>query len=130
MISEFLLQEKHSLIKEKIKYIKYCRLTGREKWFLELINGMEMFYFKDRRSSIYFKKNNMILFECKFNMGILRINNKFIKDYETFNEYKPYIIEMFYQNISLPKRNTSPNEYDKVLYVSLISDESIFGITL
>lgn len=118
-------------IRDKIKLIKYHRLSEGERWILNLFDGMEMFYVKERRSSIFFKKNNMILFECQFNLGMLRINSKFINiSNKTFSEYEPYIIEMFYNNVTLPKRNILPNNYDKVFFVSVINDESFFGVTL
>lgn len=116
-------------IKEKIRRIKYSRLHDEEKWFLDFIDGMKPIYSKERRNSIYFIKNKDILFEGNFEIGILRINGKIIKGDINFMNYKRYIIDMFYKYVPIEEKYRI-GVYNKLQSLSIIMDESIFGIKI
>ena len=76
MKSENLSQEKPSFtIKEKIKLIKYLRLKPEERFILEMIDGIEIHEQQTYQHFIFWKKDNIVLFEQDFENGYLRVNN-------------------------------------------------------
>jgi len=59
---------------EKIKKIKYSRLKEEERFFLEMIDGIESFTSDNYTQSVFWKKNDKILLEQDFENKWLRVN--------------------------------------------------------
>ena len=71
------------MIKDKIRKIKYSRLSDIDKYFLELIKDVKRI--KEDDNKYYWVKNNSIIFEERINSKIIffsrilwvKLNNKF-----------------------------------------------------
>ena len=85
---------------DKIKRIKYNRLKEEEKFIIEIINVVKPFTSDKYPESVFWKKNDTILFEQDFKNGFLRVNNKYIwsvlvfKYGYNFNDVQPFIKEV------------------------------------
>lgn len=107
MKSENILQEKHSSIKDKIKLIKYSRLKSEERFLLEMIDGIEIHEQQSYQYSIFWKKDDIILFEQDFENGWLRVNNNKIwsifenKYGYTYNDTQSFIKKITDKDIKL-----------------------------
>ena len=65
-------------LKDKIRQIKYLRLKPEERFLIEMVDGIESFISKKYPQSIFWKKNDIILFEQDFKNGWLRCNYELI----------------------------------------------------
>jgi len=63
---------------DKIKKIKYSRLSEKDRLFLEMIDGIEPFKSDKYPDSIFWKKNDRILLEQDFKNGWLHVNYNII----------------------------------------------------
>ena len=61
-------------IKDRIKQIKYLRLKPEERFLLEMMNGIKPFTSKNYPESVFWKKDDDILFEQDYKNGWLRCN--------------------------------------------------------
>ena len=62
----------------KIRQIKYSRLKEEERFFLDMIYGIEPFTSTDFPKSVFWKKNDIVLLEQDFKNKWLRVNYKLI----------------------------------------------------
>ena len=64
---------------DKIKKIKYSRLKEEERFFLEMIDGIQPFTIDDYPESVFWMKNDMVLLEEDYKNGLLYVNYERIR---------------------------------------------------
>ena len=92
---------------EKIRQIKYSRLSDEERFFLETIDGIEPFKSDKYPQSIFWKKNDTILLDMDYKLGCLRVNYKLIwsvfenKYGYDYNDIQSFVEDMVDRHIKL-----------------------------
>lgn len=87
-------------IKDKIKQIKYLRLKPEERFLLDMMNGIKPFISKNYPKSIFWKKDDDILFEQDYKNGWLRCNyNKIWSVFSKKYEYSYPEIQSFIKSV-------------------------------
>ena len=106
-------------MKDKIRQIKYSRLKEEERFFLEMIDGIEPFTSYDYPESVFCVKNDIVLFEQDFENKWLRVNHELIwLVLQTKYKYHYDDIQLFIKNMvkkyTLTPYNSDPKDKNKI----------------
>ena len=87
---------------QKIKQIKYLRLKPEERFILNILNNLEEYTHKDFPTSIFYKKDNVLLFEWEQKTGYfwcddlnfwLILKSKYNLKYDEIKTLVKYMVE-------------------------------------
>jgi len=115
---------------QKIKQIKYLRLKPEERFILNILNNLEEYTHKDFPTSIFYKKDNILLFEYNENSGIFWcddsnfwtiLRKKYNLKYEQIKILIKYMVEehLIKNDITLSPIPTSSDNLIKKYFITI-----------
>jgi len=70
------------MIINKIRQIKYSRLSEKEKYFMKIFSNLEEIKLEDWQTSVFYRNNGNLIMIRKLKTNLLLIDDRIINDYK------------------------------------------------